>query len=110
VVRCLATVGRRAATVTLRLRIEGRTGRVSRASVVGAFARSPVRGCVVAAAQRLRFPRFRQPSQWVTYPVIIRMRSGPRTRGQTDGARRRARAGGARRRARDDGADSSAPR
>jgi hypothetical protein len=74
VVRCLGRVGREAATVTLRLRIEGATGRVSEAKVVGAFARSPVHRCVAEAAQQLRFARFGQPSQWVTYPVIIRVR------------------------------------
>jgi len=79
VVRCLHAVGRKDATVTLRLRMEGATGRVSRAAVIGAFARSPVHRCVTTVARRLRFPRFRQPSQWIVYPVIVRLRSARRT-------------------------------
>lgn len=79
VVRCLHAVGRKDATVTLQLRVEGATGRVSRAAVIGAFAHSPVHRCVTTVARRLRFPRFRQPSQWIVYPVIVRVRTARRT-------------------------------
>ena len=59
--------------VTLRVTIDGKRGRVSRAKVVGRHAGSAGGDCVVGAARyAARFPRFSGPPITLTYPFILR--------------------------------------
>ena len=66
--RRFQTVG----VVTIRATI-GNAGRISRGSVVGPFAGSPVGECVLAAVRSsCRFPTFSGPPVTVKYPFVLR--------------------------------------
>jgi hypothetical protein len=59
--------------VSIEATIDGRTGRISTARVVGSFAGTPVGNCVLEAAKRMaRFPKFTGPALTLEYPFILR--------------------------------------
>ncbi len=51
--------------------VSGKTGRVSRAQVTGAFAGTPVASCVSKAVKRAKFPRFKQSKFEIVFPYAI---------------------------------------
>jgi hypothetical protein len=50
----------------------GKTGRVSNASVSGAFAGTPTGECVTKAVRGASFPPFKGAAQTINYPFILR--------------------------------------
>lgn len=58
-------------TAMTSLSVSGQTGRVSSASVTGAFQGTPVSTCVANAARGARFPRFSRATFNVTFPFAI---------------------------------------
>ena len=60
-------------TVTIRVTVSGRTGRIIKSTALGSFSGSPGGNCVAASAKfAARFPRFGGPDMTFQYPYIIR--------------------------------------
>ena len=60
-------------TVTIKVTVDGRTGRIVKGTALGSYRDSPAGKCVVASAKfAARFPRFGGPAMTFQYPYIIR--------------------------------------
>lgn len=70
--RCFKRGNIMAARTSVRLRIQGSTGRVAHAEVIGKWSNSVPGRCLSRAARSLRFGRFTGTTQTVLYPIIIR--------------------------------------
>jgi hypothetical protein len=64
---------RQLGVITLRVAIDGRTGRVTAGRVEGPLASSPVARCVLSAVgHQARFPRFSRTPLTLRYPFVLR--------------------------------------
>jgi hypothetical protein len=70
--RCLKKFGLFYRRLSARIVIQGKSGRVVSARVLGRYRGAPVAHCVQRRLRRVRFPRFRQSRQRVTLSFVTR--------------------------------------
>ena len=69
--RCVTRYGKRG-MVTVKIAVQGATGQVTRARVVGPLAGTPAAACVERTFRSLRFRRFKATHHYFTAPVFVR--------------------------------------
>jgi hypothetical protein len=70
--RCLKKFGLYYKKIQARIVIEGSSGRVATARVLGQYRNAPVGSCIRRRLRRIRFPRFQRGQQGITFTFIIR--------------------------------------